>query len=45
MLKVDHIDVSYGHAKVLHDVTLAFGQRRNADGTTDLWAEVPRTSR
>ena len=31
--------------RVLHDVTLAFGQRRNADGTTDLWAEVPRTSR
>jgi hypothetical protein len=29
--------------RVLHDVTLAFGQRRNADGTTDLWAEVPRS--
>jgi hypothetical protein len=28
--------------RVLHALTLAFGQRRNADGTTDLWAEVPR---
>jgi hypothetical protein len=31
--------------RVLHQLTLAFGQRRNADGTTDLWAEVPRTTR
>jgi hypothetical protein len=29
--------------RVLHALTLAFGQRQNADGTTDLWAEVPRT--
>ena len=29
--------------RVLHALTLAFGQRRNADGTTDLWAEVPRS--
>lgn len=29
--------------RVLHGATLAFGQRRNADGTTDLWAEVPRS--
>ena len=25
---------------VLHRVALAFGERQNADGTTDLWAEV-----
>src|SRR3954452_20940778 len=31
--------------RVLHTLTLAFGQRRNADGTTDLWAEIPRTRR
>jgi len=31
--------------RVLQGLTLAFGQRRNADGTTDLWAEVPRTVR
>ena len=30
--------------RVLHALTLAFGQRRNADGTTDLWAEVPRSA-
>ena len=29
--------------RVLRGLTLAFGERRNADGTTDLWAEVPRT--
>jgi hypothetical protein len=29
--------------RVLHGLTLAFGQRRNSDGTTDLWAEVPRS--
>ena len=29
--------------RILHSLTLAFGERRNADGTTDLWAEVPRT--
>jgi hypothetical protein len=30
--------------RVLHALTLAFGQRRNADGTIDLWAEVPRSA-
>jgi len=30
--------------RVLQNLTLAFGQRRNADGTTDLWAEVPRSA-
>jgi hypothetical protein len=29
--------------RVLRGLTLAFGERRNADGTTDLWAEVPRS--
>jgi hypothetical protein len=29
--------------RVLRGLTLAFGERRNADGTIDLWAEVPRT--
>jgi hypothetical protein len=29
--------------QVLHALTLAFGQRRNPDGTTDFWAEVPRS--
>jgi hypothetical protein len=28
--------------RVLQGLTLTFGQRRNADHTTDLWAEVPR---
>ncbi len=28
--------------RVLQQLTLAFGQRRNPDGTTDIWAEVPR---
>jgi hypothetical protein len=28
----------------VHALTLAFGERRNADGTTDLWAEVPRSA-
>ncbi len=28
--------------RVLERLTLAFGRRRNADGTADLWAEVPR---
>jgi hypothetical protein len=30
--------------RVLHALTLSFGERRNADGTTDLWAEVPRSA-
>jgi hypothetical protein len=30
--------------RVLQSLTLAFGQRRNSDGTTDLWAEVPRST-
>ncbi len=29
--------------RVLRGLTLAFGERRNADGTADLWAEVPRS--
>jgi hypothetical protein len=29
--------------RVLRGLTLAFGERRNADGTIDLWAEVPRS--
>ena len=28
--------------RVLRSLTLAFGQRRNEDLSTDLWAEVPR---
>ena len=28
--------------RVLQGLTLAFGQRHNADGTFDFWAEVPR---
>jgi hypothetical protein len=28
--------------RVLQGLTLAFGQRRNADHGTDLWAEIPR---
>jgi hypothetical protein len=30
--------------RILQRLTIAFGQRRNADGTTDLWAEVPRAT-
>jgi hypothetical protein len=30
--------------RVLERLTLAFGARENADGTTDLFAEIPRTS-
>jgi hypothetical protein len=30
--------------RILQALTLAFGQRRNGDGTVDLWAEVVRTS-
>lgn len=29
--------------RILQSLTLAFGQRRNGDGTVDLWAEVPRS--
>jgi hypothetical protein len=29
--------------RVLERLTLAAGKRHNADGTTDLWAEVPRS--
>lgn len=28
--------------RVLQALTVAFGQRRNLDGSVDLWAEVPR---
>jgi hypothetical protein len=28
--------------RILQRLTLAFGERRNNDGTTDLWAEVAR---
>jgi hypothetical protein len=28
--------------RVLQSLTLAFGSRRNGDGTVDLWAEVPK---
>jgi hypothetical protein len=28
--------------RVLQSLTLAFGERRNGNGTVDLWAEVPR---
>jgi hypothetical protein len=28
--------------RILQRLTLAFGERRNDDGTTDLWAEVAR---
>ncbi len=31
--------------RVLQAFTLAFGSRRNADGTVDLWAEVPHSGR
>src|SRR5262245_10986367 len=31
--------------RVLERLTLAVGRRRNADGTADLWAEVPVPSR
>jgi hypothetical protein len=30
--------------RVLQSLTLAFGSRRNADGTIDLWAEVPASA-
>ena len=30
--------------RVLQALTLAYGQRRNGDGTIDLWAEVARSS-
>jgi hypothetical protein len=30
--------------RVLASLTLAYGQRRNIDGTTDLWAEVVRST-
>jgi hypothetical protein len=30
--------------RVLQSLTLAFGNRRNADGTIDLWAEVPASA-
>ncbi len=29
---------------LLQSLTLAFGSRRNADGTVDLWAEVPKSA-
>jgi len=47
MLKVDHIDVSYGHAKVLHDVSLEVRQGemgfiigRNGAGKTTLLKSI-----
>jgi hypothetical protein len=30
--------------RILEKLTLAHGTRRNADGTEDMWAEVPRSS-
>ena len=42
---VDLVDDPFQlRGRVLQGLTLAYGQRRNGDGTVDLWAEVARSS-
>jgi len=41
-----HLDDAFHlRERILQRLTLAFGERRNGDGTTDLWAEVARLVR
>jgi len=39
---LQHGDAFHLRERILQRLTLAFGERRNNDGTTDLWAEVAR---
>jgi hypothetical protein len=39
---LQHGDMFHLRERILQRLTLAFGERRNNDGTTDLWAEVAR---
>jgi hypothetical protein len=41
-LGLRHGDAFHLRERILQRLTLAFGERRNNDGTTDLWAEVAR---